>query len=172
MSSPELTGVEMVQNPEKAISVIKGAGEWLKSSGREVSKWWDPDNVSVEFLSEYAKPEDYFCVEVDGAPAAAAMIQTEQNAQDWSPVDNGSSKDAVYIHWLAVNREFSGQGLPLIIVEFAEEMARENDCEVVRVDVDEGNQNLVNVYLGLNFRRVKKFQEDSRMTGFYERSVF
>ncbi len=61
-----------------AISVIRGAGAWLLESGKNPSKWWQLQNLTPEFLLQYAKPEEFYVVLVNKKPAAAAILQRSQ----------------------------------------------------------------------------------------------
>ena len=102
--------------------------------------------MNLDFLGQYAKPDEFFVAIVEGRPAAAAIIQQEQTAQDWSSVDKGSPPKAMYVHWIAVEREFAGKGLPTILINHAEKLALENDISVVRLDTNSDEPKLFNLY--------------------------
>ncbi len=78
----------------------------MKEKNIPISKWWDLKNLNKGFLLQYAKPEEFYVVLVDSKPATAAILQMNQNAQDWKNVDKNKSKKALYIHWLCVSKEF------------------------------------------------------------------
>lgn len=169
ISDPAL--IKIVQDIDKAISVMHEVGKWLQDSGKNPSKWWQPQNLNQEFLLQYAKPQEFFAVLVDKKPAAAAILQLNQNAQDWKNVDKNKSQPALYIHWLCVKRQFSNQGLPKLIIDFAKQLAKNNNVNLLRVDTNAEEQKLRDLYEELGFNLVSIEQEDYRKTAFYQQSL-
>lgn len=96
------------QNTEDAIWVMREAGKWLLDSGKHPSKWWQLENLTKEFLLQYASSEEFYVLYKDGEPAAAAILQLTQHSQDWESVDHGQSSPAFFIHWLCVDHTFAG----------------------------------------------------------------
>lgn len=82
---------------------MRNAGRWLKKTGKKPSKWWQLQNLNRKFLLQYAKPKEFYVVLIDNKPAAAAILQINQRAQDWQGVDKNQSQPALYIHWLCVH---------------------------------------------------------------------
>lgn len=163
--------MEIVNDIDKAIVVMRDAGAWLKESGQHVSKWWDLDNLNKEFLLQYAKPEEFYVGILHNKPAAAEILQINQNGQDWESVDKGNPPKALYIHWLAVAREFAGQNLSNKMIDFAMEKAKENNCTVLRVDTNAKETKLRELYEKLGFSLTTFAKEDYRETAFYERKI-
>jgi len=156
-----------------AIEVIRHAGAWMRDIGlANYSDWWNPDKVNVEMLRPYAKPDEFFVLKVDGVPAAAVIIQSKQNLQDWSSVDKTKQPpQSTYVHYIAVERAFSGRGLVAKIMEKAEEIARKNESIVIRLDTNADEPKLCSLYEGLGFLRVGTDQEGSHSTAFYEKPI-
>ena len=75
--------VKVIQGIDKAIFVMRDAGKWLEETGKKPSKWWRLENLNRKFLLQYAKPQEFYVAQVDGKPAAVAILQFSQNAQDW-----------------------------------------------------------------------------------------
>ena len=46
----------------------------------------------------------------------------------------------VYIHRLAIHPNYQGKGLALKLMDFANEIAIKNNCESIRLDTFDGNQ--------------------------------
>jgi len=107
------------QDMNKAISVMYKAGKWLQDTGKNPSKWWQPENLNKDFLLNYAKPEEFFVAIINNKPAAVAILQLDQKAQDWFNVDKGKLIKALYIHWLCVDHIFAGKGMPKLFIDFA-----------------------------------------------------
>lgn len=163
--------VRIVQDMEKAISVMRSAGKWLLESGKKPSKWWQLQNLNVEFLLQYAKPSEFYVVLVNEKPAAATVLQINQNSQDWKSVDKNQNLSALYMHWLCVDHQFTGMGLPKLLVDFAEEMAKEKRVNFLRVDTNAEELKLRKIYENLGFDLLSVEQEDYRKTAFYQKTI-
>lgn len=161
----------VVQDTDKAISVLHDVGQWMEDSGMNPSKWWKPENLNKEVLLKYAKPEEFYVGLVDGEPAAAEILQTSQDAQDWQEIDKGKSVKALYVHWLCVDRKFAGQGLPGKMIDFAKDFAREKGVNLIRVDTNADEKKLRKIYEDLGFKLVAEIKEDYRTTAFYQMPV-
>ncbi len=163
--------MEIIQDIDKTIEVLRDAGKWMKESGKPVSKWWDLKNLNKEFLLQYAKADEFYVLLLDGKPAAAAILQINQNGQDWESIDKGNSPKALYIHWLAVVSAFHGQNLSKEMVKFAIQLAKKNNCSVLRVDTNADETKLRELYLHLGFMLVGEEKEEYRTTAFYEKMI-
>ncbi len=156
---------------DKAISVMRNASKWMKESGIAVSKWWDLKNLNKNFLLNYVKPEEFYVVLVNYKPAAAAILQLSQSAQNWKNVDKNKAKHALYIHWLCVSKDFRGRQMPKSIIKFSQELAKENNVRLLRADMNAEETKLRKIYKDLGFKLVAELQEDYRKTAFYEKKV-
>jgi len=170
-SSLEGKLIDIIQDMDQAISVLRNVSRWMEDSGKNPSKWWKLENLNSDFLSQYAKPEEFYVALVDKKPAAAAIIQANQNSQDWSFIDKGKSTTAMYIHWLCVDRQFAGMGLPKIMVDFAERQARDRNIKLLRVDTNADEMKLRSIYEKLGFHLVTIKKENYRKTAFYQKDV-
>ena len=156
-----------------AVEIIRHVGAWMRDSGKDnYSDWWNPSRVSIEMLSKYAQPDEFYVVRVDGKPAAAAIIQQEQSMQDWSSVDKSSvPPKTVYIHFIAVEREFAGRGLVKALIDQAEKVAHEKGAKVLRLRTDANEPKLYGLYEEFGFKRVGIAQEGSHTIAFYGKPV-
>lgn len=164
--------IQVIQDRDLAIEIIRHVGAWLRDTHKaNYSKWWDPDKLTAEFLGQYARPEEFYVIKVDGKPAAASVIQPgeTQIVQDWSSIDEGASPKAIYLAWVAVEREFAGHGLVARLIEKTEELARQKGCDRLRLDTYAGEPKLRDVYESLGFRLVGTAQEQDHTTAFYEK---
>lgn len=163
--------VDFVQDMDLAISVMQNAGEWLLGSGKNPSKWWQPQNMNLAFLSQFAEPEDFYVGLVDEKPAVSAILQFDQRNQGWTSVDKDQPQKALYIHWLCVHRDFAGKGLPKIMIDFAAQKAQEHNINLLRVDTNASEMKLRKIYEDLGFTLVGIEHEDYRKTAFYQKAI-
>ena len=124
-------GIEFVQDMDRTIAVMLNAGQWLLDSGKNPSKWWQPQNLNPEFLLNYASTNEFYVGLVEKEPAVGAILQLSQNAQDWQNINHDIAQNALYIHWLCVHRKFAGTGLPIKLGDFAVELAKEKGVELL-----------------------------------------
>ncbi|MBU1326846.1 GNAT family N-acetyltransferase [Patescibacteria group bacterium] len=162
---------EIHQDINKAILIVRDAGRWLKESGKNPSKWWLLKNLNKKFLLKYAKPEEFYVALVDNKPAAAAVLQFSQKAQDWKSIDKDKLKSVLYIHWLCVHRKFAGKGFPKIMVDFAEKLAKEKNVKLLRADTNAKEMKLRKIYEDLGFNFVGVEQENYRHTAFFQKKI-
>ena len=163
--------VNIIQDMKLAIYVMRSVGKWLEDSGKNPSKWWKLENLNPEFLLKYAKPQEFFVALVNKKTAAAAILQVNQNSQDWKSIDKGHQQVALYIHWLCVDREFAGKNLPKFMIDFAEKKAREDNIDLLRVDTNASETKLRKIYEKLGFHLVAVEQENYRRTAFYQKII-
>jgi len=163
--------IDIIQDMKLAISVMRSVSKWLEDSGKNPSKWWKLENLNPEFLLKYAKPQEFFVAMVNKKPAAAAILQLNQNSQDWQSIDKDQPQKALYIHWLCVDREFAGKNLPRLMIDFAEKKSRENNINLLRVDTNASEMKLRKIYEELGFHLVAVEQEDYRQTAFYQKII-
>lgn len=171
LKSFNANSLKVVQNVDIAISVMRNAGKWLLKSGKKPSKWWRPKNLNRKFLFRYTRQREFYAVLIKGKPAASAVLQINQNAQDWKTVDGVKPQSALYIHWLCVHRRFAGTGLPKVMIDFAAKLAEDNNVSLLRADTNAAEMKLRNIYEALGFKLVAIEQENYRRTAFYQKQI-
>lgn len=169
--STDQKNIKIVQDIDQAISVMRKVGKWLLETDKNPSKWWRPENLNSKFLLQYAKPEEFYVALIADKPAAAAVLQFNQNAQDWQSIDKDEAQKVLYIHWLCVDRQFAGMKLPKIIIDFASNKAKEENVKLLRVDTNANEVKLRKLYEDLGFYLVAVEQEDYRKTAFYQKKI-
>lgn len=161
----------IIQDMDKAIAVMQSAGKWMKERGKDPSKWWQLENLNQDFLLRHAKENEFYVGLVGGVPAVAAVLMLLDSNEEWGSVDADRPQRALYIHWLCVDRQFAGQGLPKLMVDFSERLAKKNGISLLRLDANADKEKLQDIYEDLGFRLVGTKQEDSRKTAFYQKII-
>ncbi len=150
---------------------MKNVGQWLADSGKNPSKWWMPEHMNREFLSQYADPNEFYVGLVHGEPAVAAILQFDERNQSWQAIDGQNRQDALYMHWLCVNRKFAKKGFPKLITYFASALALSRGVGLLRADTNYGEMKLRKVYEDLGFNLIGSQEEDYRTTAFYQKKI-
>ena len=114
----------IIQDTDRAIEVMHNVGTWMESSGLSPSQWWKPENMNRQFLLKHTESDEYYVAIIDNQPAASLVLQETERNQSWKSVDGDNPKQALYVHWLCVHRDFAGQGLSEKMIEFAEKEAK------------------------------------------------
>ena len=127
----------IIQDTDRAIEVMHNVGTWMESSGLSPSQWWKPENMNRQFLLKHTESDEYYVAIIDNQPAASLVLQETERNQSWKSVDGDNPKQALYVHWLCVHRDFAGQGLSEKMIEFAEKEAKKRGFTLLRVGADE-----------------------------------
>jgi ribosomal protein S18 acetylase RimI-like enzyme len=117
----------ILQDTDRAITVMYNAASWMEKSGIPLSQWWEPQNMNPAFLLQHSEPNEFYVAVVAGKPAASVILQETERNQSWKPIDGDAPQHALYIHWLCVARDFSGQGYSKLMVDFAAGEAKKRD---------------------------------------------
>lgn len=163
--------IEIIQNADIAIAIMYNVGKWLVESGKNPEEYWLPENMNRDYLLKHVEPEEFYVVLVDGKPAASVVLQENQRNQSWESVDKDKPKNALYIHWLAVNREFSGKGLPRIVLDFSLREAKRRGYNLIRLDTIASQPKLRKIYDDLGFTAVCIGEGEFINTVFYQMEI-
>ena len=167
-----MKNIEIVQDAAKAIEIMHNVGEWLVASGKNCHDYFLPSNMNSDYLLKYVNPNEFFVAIINGKPAASVVLQEDQRNQSWDSVDKSNHKEALYIHWLAVHRDFAGIGLSRFMIDFAIKEAIRRGFSIVRLDTDANEPKLVKLYKDLGFDMVHIEHEDDIDTAFFQMNLF
>lgn len=162
--------MEIVQDMDRAILVMYEVGMWMKESGMNPSKWWDPQNMNRDFLLRHTEPNEFYVALVNNKPVASVILQETERNQSWKSVDRENPQKALYIHWLCVSRDFAGQGFSKTMVDFAAQEAEKRGFKLLRLDTNADKESLCKLYEGLGFR-IMGTEKDIRTTAFYQKVI-
>lgn len=163
--------MKVIQDIDKAIAVMQNVASWMKKSGMPISQWWEQANMNREFLLKHTEPNEYFVAIVDDKPVASVILQDSERNQSWEPIDGDNPQKALYVHWLCVTREFSGQGLSKVMIDFATKEAKKRDFKLVRLDTNANEKKLCSLYEGLGFQLMGTEKEREHITVFYQKEL-
>lgn len=161
----------IIQDTDKAISVMYEVANWMKDKGIPLSKWWRPQNMSRAFLLQHAEPEEFYVAMVADQLAGSVILQETERNQSWRFIDGDVSKQALYLHWLCVARKFAGQGIPRVIVDFAVNEANKRGLKLLRLDTNAKEEKLCKLYESLGFHLMGTEQGGDNLTAFYQKKL-
>ncbi|MVX67457.1 GNAT family N-acetyltransferase [Clostridium chromiireducens] len=120
------------QADENDILTIEGilldAVIWMKKN--KLQNQWNEDSIKWNYLSKYYQVSDFYINYQNGVPAACIAI-TDLDLKYWSEIPQGKS---LYIHKLAVKREFAGKGISKELIDFAKKLSLKNSINSLRLD--------------------------------------
>jgi len=148
--------IKIIQDCDIAIKIMHNVGEWLVNSNLNPEEYWLPENMTREYLLKHVEPNEFYVVLIDDKPVASVVLQENERNQSWECVDGKEKKEALYIHWLAVNREFAGKGLPQIILDLAINEAKRRGDKLIRLDTIASQPKLRKVYIDNPFVYISK----------------
>lgn len=132
------------QADEKDISVIEDilldAVIWMKEN--KLQNQWDEHNIKWNSLSKSYQIKDFYIKYENNIPAACMAI-TDFDQQYWPEIPQGKS---LYIHKLAVKREFSGKGFSKELINFAKNIAIKGRIKSLRLDCNLEKNKLRTLY--------------------------
>ncbi|MDR3597888.1 GNAT family N-acetyltransferase [Clostridium sp.] len=120
------------QADENDILTIEGilidAVIWMKKN--KLQNQWNEDGIKWNSLSKDYQINDFYIDYQNGVPAACIAI-TDLDPKYWSEIPKGKS---LYIHKLAVKREFAGKGISKELINFAKKLSLKNGINSLRLD--------------------------------------
>ncbi|RII33471.1 N-acetyltransferase [Clostridium chromiireducens] len=120
------------QADENDILTVEGilldAVIWMKKN--KLQNQWNEDSIKWNYLSKYYQVNDFYINYQNGVPAACIAI-TDLDLKYWSEIPQGKS---LYIHKLAVKREFAGKGISEELINFAKKLSLKNGINSLRLD--------------------------------------
>ena len=110
-------------------TLIRATAEWLIRKGEPL---WGPNETSLEELMRITHLGELIVGRV-GRELATCMYLHDEDRVFWPQVPPG---EALYIHRLAVARNFAGRGYAHVMLEWAAREARANGRTFLRLDCE------------------------------------
>jgi len=127
---------------DPALDIIREAGQWQLEHGREM---WVMDTLTRDYIQN--PPDEFIVAWVDGEAAACCLLSFSDPIF-WPDVPAGTSG---FLHKVAVRRKFAGQGIPARLIAYAEQLCREKNINMLRLDTDLDRPKLRAMYERLGF---------------------
>lgn len=143
------------------------ASEWLSSRG--IDQWQFPPHR--DRITRALDRGEVFLAEVDGRPIATLQVDCHADPEFWTAEDE--PEDALYLHRMAVTREFAGTGIGAVLLDWASERAAAVGKRWLRLDAWKDNAGLHRYYESQGFILVRVIDLPHRGSGaLFQRAVF
>jgi GNAT superfamily N-acetyltransferase len=123
---------------DRILTIWADADEWMRQRGIEPGA---PPMPLRDIVTNRIKSGSSYVIWKDGPPSKIVGTITLEWEDDGVWTDRPSD-DACYVHGLATERASAGQGIGVVLLRWAEEMARAAGKSYVRLDCDGNNQAL------------------------------
>ncbi|HCW52744.1 MAG TPA: GNAT family N-acetyltransferase [Clostridium sp.] len=130
--------------------ILLDAVIYLRKAGLE--NQWNEANIKCECLSKEYRIEDFY-IAYDDNKAEGCMALTDFDLKYWPEIEKGQS---LYIHKLAVKREYAGRGCSHELISFAKDLALNNGADSLRLDCNYYRKKLREIYENEGFEYVSK----------------
>lgn len=158
--SVEVKGYELHQAipEEKGLieEILRQAAEWIQTKG---SKQWsgilqkENGKDNHDTTGAIKRGEVYFAT-IKEEPAGMFLLWDHQSAWDRQLWSTESGDTYMYLHRLAIIRQFAGKGVSQKLIASAKEIARQNGKKAVRLDCIAANPYLNELYQAAGFRLI------------------
>ncbi|MDK8189166.1 GNAT family N-acetyltransferase [Paenibacillus sp. UMB7766-LJ446] len=152
--------------PEEALTVLnlwQESARWLNS--KEIYQW-RPEYFDLEQVIEFMNDgSDVYLAEMNNEVVGTYTL-TWSDPLIWKELDN---PDSGYIHRFAVNRDFKGQHIGLLLLKSAEENIRHKGKVLIRLDCMADNLRLNQYYKDYGFQYIRRVELGSWSASLYEK---
>ncbi|MGC5770800.1 GNAT family N-acetyltransferase [Paenibacillus pabuli] len=152
--------------PEEAPVVLnlwQESARWLNS--KEIYQW-RPEYFNLEQVIEFMTDgSEVYLAEMNHETVGTYTL-TWSDPQIWKELDN---PDSGYIHRFAVNRDFKGQDIGLLLLKSAEENIRHKGKTMIRLDCMADNLRLNQYYKDYGFQYIRRVELGSWSASLYEK---
>lgn len=137
-------------------SILISASQWLKNNNQEM---WRIDELTPDILLKKNNISEMFIGYVGDEPAGTIIVQKKDDLF-WPENFND---DALYIHKLAVDRKFAGQGVSQLLIDWVKSEAGRLGKDYIRLDCATDRFKLRMLYEAEGFKHIG----NRTVTGFH-----
>jgi GNAT superfamily N-acetyltransferase len=126
------------------MSILREAAEWLESRGIPL---WRTDELSDEAIAADVAAGSFWIAEVRGESAGTVRLQFS-DPEFWPDVPEA---DCLFLHRLAVRRQFAGGEVSSALLSFALDMTRTRNRRLLCLDCEADRERLRAIYERFGF---------------------
>jgi GNAT superfamily N-acetyltransferase len=148
---------------DTVLSILEGAAQWLVSRGIDQ---WQPGSFSRQRIADRIERGEMYLAELGGRPVGTLALQWSDE-EVWGNV----TKDAGYVHGIAIRRSLAGKELGRELLRWAENRAASSGKKYLRLDCKAGNRGLNEYYERAGFSRRGRTRVWGLEVDLYEKRV-
>lgn len=130
--------------------ILLNAVIWMHRNG--LDNLWNESNIKWSQLSKNYNIGDFY-ISCDNNISTACMALTDYDSIYWPDIPKGAS---LYIHKLAVRREYAGRGISEELINFSKALAAKYHIDEIRLDCNQKREKLRELYEKNGFICVKE----------------
>lgn len=139
--------------------LLREASAWLASRG--IDQWQFPPHS--DRIARALRHGEVFLATVDGQPMATLQVDDHADPEFWTAEDEPG--DALYVHRMAVSREYAGSGVGGALLNWASERAAAAGKLWLRLDAWKDNPGLHRYYESHGFTLLRVINLPHRGSG-------
>jgi len=138
------------EDTPQVMALLVKTAQWLKSQG---STQWSAilEGQDVHGTGDAVKRGDVFLFKQDEVIAAMVILLTEPSAWDIDLWGDEGHEESFYVHRLAIDRDYAGQGIGRAVMDWVEHGIRIEGKSRIRLDCIESNDTLYRFYSSAGF---------------------
>lgn len=152
-----------INDLDSIMGIIKSTVEEMKDYN---NTQWDENYPSdKDFVSDIEK-QDLYVEEVDGKIAGFICINYDE-PKEYIDLNWSSNEKAMVVHRMAVNPHFRKMGIASKLVDFAEELAKENNVLYLKSDTYSINSKMNSLLIKCGFIKIGEMSFLGKEKSFY-----
>ncbi len=143
---------------EIKISELSLVLEFFKTAAEKINKknvdhwqyWKNPPQEKIEWVTTGIQNHEFFFIILNDTEQIG-MVRIMNIDEPYWGITNDKAK---YIHSLVIKDQYNGKGLGSLVIEKITEIAKQENCEFLRLDAVSKNIGLCNYYERIGFQKV------------------
>ena len=149
------------RNLEQIVIIIRQTAKWLKTKG--ILQW--NENYPISRLEKELMNDELFVVRDQFRNTIGTLSLSKTKSEFWPDDSSQKSSTTMYLHRVAVSREYSGRNLGNEIINWVIDYCRQQDISLLRLECDKTNPFLPDFYRECGFEFVgESFHSPWKMT--------
>jgi ribosomal protein S18 acetylase RimI-like enzyme len=139
------------KNKKEVMSLFRSVTQDLQRQGIRQWDWFYPNGIVI---GSDLRNKSLYGLIIDDHVVAAVVLDTKQSSKYAALKWGDKQEKPACIHRLAVRPEYQGKGLGKQLLQFAEDLARQQGRTSIRLDVFTGNPSAVSMYSRAGYQQV------------------
>lgn len=163
--SLKLASVTEIQS---AFELLKHASVKLERKGIDQWHYWqNPPQEKIAWVQAGFEANEFYFIENDNGKVLGMVRISDKDLLYWGE----QRVKAKYIHSLVVHEDYAGQQIGKQVVDMIKAVAKNSDCDYLRLDCDASNPMLCNYYTQQDFIKVSEKKLPLGIYNLYQKKI-